>query len=315
MAGKVACIGAGNVGRAWAIVFARSGYDVALYDANPSVVENQSLPAIAQSLKDLEQAGMIADAAAVLARISAAATLEDAVAGAVHIQESVREDAAIKRDLFIRIDAIAGPDALIASSTSAIPGSDFMGDVPGRARCLVAHPVNPPYLIPLVEICPSPWTAPDAVDRCYDFMKSVGQEPIRVNEEIAGFILNRLQFTLAGEALHLVGEGDCSGEDIDKVITAGLARRWAFIGPFEVGHLNATEGYKGFMTNLGEMVRTLAKDAKVDYPWDDALVDKIQGELIKRTPVADVPARQAWRDRHIMRLNKHLKQAAAEEQD
>lgn len=309
MAGNVACIGAGNVGRAWAIVFARSGYDVALYDANPSVVENQSLPAVAQSLKDLEQAGMIADAAAALARISAAATLEDAVAGAVHIQESVREDAAIKRDLFIRIDAVAGPDALIASSTSAIPGSDFMGDVPGRARCLVAHPVNPPYLIPLVEICPSPWTAPDAVDRCYDFMKSVGQEPIRVNKEIAGFILNRLQFTLASEALHLVGEGYCSVEDIDKVITAGLARRWAFIGPFEVGHLNATQGLRGYFDVLREAIARVQSSLRTDYPPDDRTVALAHDAMASRVPVETIPDRQAWRDRRLMALRKHLAEA------
>lgn len=304
---SIACIGAGNVGRAWAIVFARAGHPVSLFDANPAVVVDHALPMIRGSLQDLAAAGLLAEpAAAVEERISAASTVEDAVAGAIHVQESVREDAVIKAALFAHIDRCTPPDAIIASSTSAIPGSAFMEHVAGRRRCLVAHPVNPPYLIPLVEICPSPWTDPAVTDECYAFMEKVGQTPIRVNREIAGFILNRLQFVLVSEALHLVGEGYCSTDDVDKVLTAGLARRWAFIGPFEVAHLNATEGYRGFMHSLGDMIRTLAKDAKVDYEWDDRLVEEIHGQLAQRTPVASVPERQAWRDRKLMAVARYL---------
>jgi 3-hydroxyacyl-CoA dehydrogenase len=302
----VACIGAGNVGRAWAIVFARAGHEVRLYDADPTAVPQRALPAIDISLADLAASGSPLDVAAVRARISACEALEPALDGATHIQESASENAALKAELFSRIDALAAPGAIIASSTSAIPGSRLFEHLPGRARCLVAHPVNPPYLIPLVELCPTPWTAAEVVDRCRQFMTLCGQRPVELKREITGFLLNRLQFALVGEALHLVGEGYCTPEDIDTVITAGLARRWAFIGPFEVGHLNATAGYAGFMTGLGDMVRSVTADVRPDYPWDQALVERIHARLSAHTPVEQIPARQAWRDRQLMAVARFL---------
>lgn len=302
----VACIGAGNVGRAWAIVFARAGYPVALYDADSALVAGHALPMIRRHLADLADAGLLEDPGAVEARIRPAKTVEDAVQHAIHVQESVKEDAGVKAELFALMDRCASPDAVLASSTSAIPGSQFMKDLPGRRRCVIAHPVNPPYLVPLVEICASPWTDPQVMQDCFAFMEKIGQTPIRVNREIAGFVLNRLQFVLVTEALHLVGEGYCSVDDVDKVLTAGLARRWAFLGPFEVMHLNATGGYGEFMRALGGMIRTLAKDAKLNYEWDDRLVASIHEHLSQRTPITAVPDRQAWRDRQLMALSKHL---------
>lgn len=308
----IACIGAGNVGRAWAIVFARAGHEVRLFDADSTAVAQRALPAIDISLADLVANGLLPAAAPVRDRIRGCSSLAEALEGVDYIQESASENLAIKTALFSAIDSLAAPDALIASSTSAIPGSKLFEHLPGRARCLVAHPVNPPYLIPLVELCPTPWTDPQVVARCRQFMLDCGQQPVELKREITGFLLNRLQFALAGEALHLVGEGYCTPEDIDLVMTAGLARRWAFIGPFEVGHLNATAGYAGFMQGLGDMVRSVAADVQPDYPWDNALVQHIHARLAARTPVDQVPERQAWRDRQLMAVARFLQQLPRE---
>ncbi len=308
---SVACIGVGNVGRSWAIVFARAGFNVRLYDIDVEAVQ-RALPAIRQSLDDLVAAGLLPDAESVLVRIQPAETLQQAVDGVVHVQESVKEDVQVKQQVFGELGRLAPAEALLASSTSAIPGSQFMQAANNPERCLIAHPVNPPHLIPLVEICSTPWTSANTVDRCMILMQQVGQEPIKVHKEIPGFILNRLQFTLVGEAMHLVGEGYCSAEDIDKVLKHGLAMRWAFIGPFEVAHLNATLGFQGFIDGLGEMMRTLAKDAKVDYEWGPELAGRIHAMLTEQTPVEELPDRQAWRDRRIMALRKHLQNAAEE---
>ena len=129
-------------------------------------------------------------------------------------------------------------------------------------------------------------------------------KPVTVLKEIDGFLLNRLQFTLVAEALHLVGEGYCSAEDIDTVMTQGLALRWASIGPFETMHLNATEGFAGFAKNLGAMMRRLGADARTDYDWSPELIASIHAELVKETPVADIPERQAWRNGRIMATRK-----------
>lgn len=298
---KTACIGAGNVGRAWAVVFARAGCAVALYDASEEAVERRALPAARTTLELLRRAGFLdEDVDAVLARIRPARSVADAVEGAGYVQESVREDVTIKRDVFAEIAAKAGDDCLLASSTSAIPGSDFMGHVNNPARAFVAHPVNPPSLIPLVELCPSRWTGADMLARARAFLEGAGMKPVMVRKEIDGFILNRLQYTLVAEAMHLVGEGYCSVEDIDRVVTDGLALRWASIGPFEVAHLNSTQGFEGFADQLGGMMKTIGRDAKTDYGWGDDLVKEIHGRLAARSPVNAIPDRQAWRDGRIL---------------
>jgi 3-hydroxyacyl-CoA dehydrogenase len=300
-AAKVACIGCGNVGRAWSLVFARGGCEVALYDSADGAVE-RALELVAAGAADLKQAGLIDDAAALLARIHPAASLAEAVADVDHVQESVREDVAIKRTVFAALWKHVPAAATLASSTSALPASTFTGEVQGRERCLVAHPVNPPSLIPLVELCPAPWTDPQALQRVRELMLRVGQKPIVLKKEVPGFIINRLQYTLVGEAMHLVGEGYCDAEDIDAVLTEGLALRWAHLGPFAVAHLNATEGFRGFVGQLGDMMRTVGREARPDYDWDEELIGKIHDELAHAMPVADIPEKQRERDRRIMSL-------------
>lgn len=298
---RVACVGAGNVGRAWALVFARAGFDVALYDVDGGAIEHAGA-LLRRNAQDLERAGLVESAAEVMAHITPEPVLERAVADVEHVQESVREEVGIKREVFEALGELAPAQATLASSTSALPGSDFMAGVRGRERCLVAHPVNPPSLIPLVELCPTPWTSQDALATTRTLMREVGQHPILLKREVPGFILNRLQYTLVGEALHLVAEGYCDAEDIDAVITQGLALRWVLMGPFQVAHLNATGGFQGFVDQLGDMMRTVGREARPDYPWDDALIARIHEQLSAATPVDSIPERQLQRDRNIMSL-------------
>jgi len=294
-----AVIGVGNVGRSWAVVLARAGHQVQLWDHDPAAID-RALPAISAALNEMAAAGLVTDAAAALSRISHHPQIEDALSDADWVQESVAERLDIKIALFKQLDALAPPQALLASSTSAIPGSAFMAGLPGSARCLVAHPVNPPHLIPLVELCGTPETAPETIDAADKFMASLGQSPVRLNREVEGFLLNRLQWALMGEALHLVGEGLCSAEDIDKVMTDGLARRWAFIGPFMVGHLNASQGIRGYYSGLAEAIARVQTSLKTDYPPAPDVVDKLAASLEAKVPVKDIAARQAWRDRTLL---------------
>lgn len=304
----VACIGAGTVGRAWAVVFARAGYDVRLYDAIEGEVARTAIPGARRTLELLAENGLLnEDVEAVVGRISAAGSIADAVAGVIFVQESVREDVGVKREVFAQIAAHAPADAILASSTSALPGSDFLGHFDHPERALVVHPVNPPSLIPLVELCGTQWTAPDTIEKTRTLMTDAGMRPIVLKKEIDGFILNRLQFTLVAEALHLVGEGYCTPEDIDAVLTDGLALRWASIGPFEVAHLNAPNGFQGFVDRLGPMMRRMGEAARTDYDWTAEQIAAAHAELAKRIPVDAIPDRQAWRDQQILAL-RQLKQ-------
>jgi len=305
---KVACIGAGTVGRAWAVVFARAGYDVALYDAIEGEVAAGALPGARRTLQLLAENGLLDEPVeTVFGRMRVATSVAVAVADCVFVQESVREDVGTKQMVFAEIAATAPQDAILASSTSAIPGSDFLGAIARPERALVVHPVNPPSLIPLVELCGTQWTSPETIERARLLLLQAGMRPIVLRKEIDGFILNRLQFTLVAEALHLVGEGYCTPEDIDAVLTDGLALRWASIGPFEVAHLNAPDGLRGFTDRLGPMMKRLGAGARTDYDWTEAQIATAHGGLEQRIPLESIADRQAWRDRRILAL-RQLKQ-------
>src|SRR6185436_8081764 len=253
---RIAIIGSGLIGRAWAMVFARAGWEAALYDAVGGAADN-ALGLIAEGLGELATHGLVADPKGSAARVRAAKSIADALDGASYVQENVPETVDAKRAIFAELDALAAPDAILASSTSAIVASAFTENLKGRARCLVAHPVNPPHLVPIVELVPSPWTDPEVVARARTIYESVGQVPILVKKEIEGFILNRLQGALLAEAFRLVGEGYVSPRDLDKTIKDGLGLRWSFLGPFETIELNAPGGiadycarYLGFYRRL-----------------------------------------------------------------
>lgn len=131
-------------------------------------------------------------------------------------------------------------------------------------------------------------------------MTALGMKPITIHREIDGFVLNRLQYSLVAEAMHLVGDGYCSAEDIDAVLVHGLALRWASIGPFEVAHLNSMQGFLGFVDQLGPMMKTMGRTARTDYDWDRALAERIHDELARKTPVESIAERQAWRNARIL---------------
>lgn len=301
---KIAVIGAGLIGRAWAIVFARAGHPVALHDADAGALE-ANLAVLDRSLEDLKTAGLLKERPMdVRLRIHAAGSLEDALQGAVHVQENIRETLGAKRELFLRMDALAAPSAILASSTSTIPASQITEPLKGRARCLVAHPVNPPHLVPLVELSPAPWTAPETVERTRALMQAAGQVPILVKKEIQGFILNRLQHALVGEALRLFEDGYASAEDIDKCIRDGLGLRWSFMGPFETIDLNAPGGVLDYMARYGQLMYEMNR-SQVARPWNQAALKQLEAERRKTLPGDQLEARAEWRDRRLMALRAH----------
>src|SRR6202008_1791357 len=177
---------------------------------------------VGRGCRGLPGPGLLDDPQAAAARVRTAADLAEALAGAALVQENLPERVESKRAIFSELDRLAAPETILASSTSMIVASRFTEELNGRHRCLVAHPVNPPHLVPLVELVGAPWTAPETVTRAKEFYESVGQVPIVVNREIDGFILNRLQAVLLSEAFRLAGEGYVSPQDLDKTLKDGL---------------------------------------------------------------------------------------------
>ena len=309
---KIALVGLGLVGRAWAIGFARAGHDVALFDERPEAAD-EALRFADAVLPELAANGLLGEApAAVRARMRAALTLEEALAGAAHVQESTPEDVGVKRRAFARLDALAPAGAVLASSTSAILPSRFTEALKGRARALVVHPINPPYLIPAVEIVPAPWTDAAVVERTAALMRSMGHAPIVMKREIDGFLMNRLQGALLEEAFRLVAEGYASVEDVDIGVREGLAMRWAFVGPFETIDLNAPGGVRDYAERYQGAYAEIFASSQWRADWSGPVMDAIEAERRRRLPADRLTARQAWRDRRLMALAAHKARAAKE---
>ena len=301
---QVAVIGAGLIGRAWSIVFARAGFDIALWDPYPQQIE-AALAFIGDRLPELEEAGLIKELPKLVAsRIRPVNTLAEAVAAAEHVQENGPERVDAKQALFAELDQRARPDAVLASSTSGIPASAFTENLSGRARCLVAHPVNPPYLVPLVELCPAPWTDPAAVLRTRALMTSAGQVPATVSKEMAGFALNRLQGALLAEAFRLIADDVISPADIDALVKHGLGLRWSFMGPLETIDLNAPGGLKDYCQRYGALYGELQRQM-TPREWDAALIDRLEAARRAELPANMQNVRQEWRDRRLMALLAH----------
>jgi L-gulonate 3-dehydrogenase len=301
---KVAVIGAGLIGRAWSIVFARGGFDVALWDPFPQQTQ-AALGFIADRLPELKESGLLRDAPhTVIARIRPMAQLADALRDAEHVQENGPERVDAKQALFAELDRIAAPDTVLASSTSGIPASAFTEALPGRSRCLVAHPVNPPYLIPLVEICPAPWTDAATVARTRDLMTRAGQVPATVNKEMDGFALNRLQGALLAEAFRLIADDVISPADLDALVKHGLGLRWSFMGPLETIDLNAPGGLADYCERYGPLYAALQQQM-TPRTWDKALIERLQAARRAELPANMQPVRQEWRDRRLMALLAH----------
>ena len=309
MSDKVAILGAGLVGSAWAIVFARAGHAVSLYDGD-GAQSRQALARVGDNMRELVGFGLLDDADAALARISIAGNLAEALDGAAYAQESVFERADVKTKFYAEIDKVAGADLIVGSSSSGIPASVFTEGLDCAARCLIAHPINPPYVIPLVEVVPAPWTADAAVQTCWDLMLDADMARVRLTREVDGFIANRLQAALLWEAFRLLEAGIATAEDIDKTISEGLGRRWTFIGPFETIDLNAHGGLQDYAARLGPGFFEFVKQGEPAEPWSEAVIAKAHGERRNKLPLREQPARQAWRDRRLMALAKHFQEEA-----
>ena len=309
MSDKVAILGAGLVGSAWAIVFARAGHAVSLYDGD-GAQSRQALARVGDNMRELVGFGLLDDADAALARISIAGNLAEALDGAAYAQESVFERADVKTKFYAEIDKVAGADLIVGSSSSGIPASVFTEGLDCAARCLIARPITPPYVIPLVEVVPAPWTADAAVQTCWDLMLDVDMAPVRLTREVDGFIANRLQAALLWEAFRLLEAGIATAEDIDKTISEGLGRRWTFIGPFETIDLNAPGGLQDYAARLGPGFFEFVKQGEPAEPWSEAVIAKAHGERRNKLPLREQPARQAWRDRRLMALAKHFQEEA-----
>jgi 3-hydroxyacyl-CoA dehydrogenase len=271
---KIAIVGSGLIGRSWALLLARSGYPVTMYDINKEAfikVRQFLIDALntlsSKCLLSPENFQSISDLVVVTD------DLAQALYGADYIIEAVTENIEIKQSLYAKMEEIAGSNAIIASSTSSFPISLITARMVNPERCLVAHPFNPPHLIPVVEVVPGPGTATDVVDITMEFLKSIGKIPVLCNKETKGFILNRLQNALLRECINLIDNGVATVADVDAAVSAGIGLRWALMGPFEVFDLASDSGLKGFFEHFKPVL---------EESWQQERNKKLDSEIITK---------------------------------
>jgi 3-hydroxyacyl-CoA dehydrogenase len=272
------------MGSSWAGLFAAAGLQVRLYDVEETRLAEAKEGAAASARflasNGLAQVGLVEMG---LSQMSVTADIEEALASAGLVQECVREDLALKREVFADIDAVVPPEALICTSSSYLSISDIQTAALRPQRCLAAHPYNPPHLVPLVELAPGKLTAPDAMQRAREFYSAVGKEPVMLARDVSGYIGNRLSAALWREAIDLVVSGVARVEDVDRAVRFGPGLRWAAMGPhllYELG--GGASGIRGHLEHLGglkeEMLRDLATWTEFPSATSEALVEGLDIE-------------------------------------
>jgi carnitine 3-dehydrogenase len=303
--GSVALLGGGVIGAGWAARFVLNGCDVRLYDPAPEARSGA--------------ADVLANARTAYERLTLAPlppegglrlvdSVEEAVAGAELVQESAPEQVELKRELLARADRAASPDALVCSSTSGLRPTELQAEMEVPERFCVAHPFNPVYLLPLVELCGGERTAPETVERAAGLFRSVGMHPLVVRSEIDGFVADRLLEALWREALWLVNDGVATVEEIDDAIRYGAGLRWAFMGTFLTYRIaGGAEGMRHFLRQFGPAL---------DWPWThltevpeltDALVETIAAQSDAQAQGRSARELEQMRDRVLVRLLQALR--------
>ncbi len=300
--GRIGIVGGGSIGVGWAIVFARAGHVTTVFEPDGGR-RRVLLEEVEVRLGELDAFGLIDESPAeIVARLAVTGDLGEALDGAVHVQECAPESLPLKVDLFERMDGLADAATTLASSSSTMTVSGIAAELPGRSRCLLAHPGNPPYLIRVVELAPAPFTAPETVDSTRELFSSAGMLPIMVREEIDCLVFNRLQGALLREALCLVRDGVVAPGDLDLLVSEGLARRWSVIGPLAVAELNTRGGIAAHAGFMGRAYGRIGIERGQEDPWESDVVQRVAEDLESRFPPSCRDEQVLWRDRELMHL-------------
>jgi len=300
---NIGVIGGGLIGASWAAIFSKSGFNVFVYDTIPVVFDtfNERVKLFLEELKSIDPKINIEDS---FNRISINVSIEDLCHNVDYIQESAPEILSVKQELFAKLDQLAPDHVVIASSSSAMPISSITQNLKGQHRCIIAHPANPPHLIPCVEICPGPNTSSITIEKAKTIFDQSGASSVNVKKEIDGFVLNRLQGALLNESLRLYSEGYASSDEIDATIRDGLGLRWAFMGPFETIDLNAPGGIRDYMARYGPMYIEMAKTQTKIPDWSDEAGEKLEIERRKILPEDQLQERAKKRNLLLKSLRK-----------
>jgi len=295
---RVVILGAGSIGLSFAATFEDAGANVTL--AEPDAARREAVPqGLAVQREAIALAGLTKGAGG---RVTLVAASGDTLRETDLVLECGPEALDAKQAIFAGLLASTGPDTILATTSSAITISRIVPEAAQQARCIVAHPINPPSVLRVIELVPAPGTLPDTVARAERVFAGAGFAAVRLGHEIEGFVLNRLQGAILREAYRLVDEGVTDVAGIEAGVRLGLGPRWAFSGPFETAELNTPGGIVAHAARMGPAYRRMGEARGETVDWRPDLVARVAAERRAVLPEQNIPARAAWRARAVARL-------------
>ena len=307
---SIGIVGTGVIGASWAAFYATRGFEIQMYDQNPDQCRQGRQQAVGMIVQ-LQDQGLLknSDVDQCSARIHTCEELACAVESVQLVQESVAENIMVKQRVFNAMDAATAPDVILASSSSGLLMTDIQKATQYPGRCLIAHPFNPPHLIPLVELVGGEATDAETLTTMKHFYEGLGKVPVVVQKPVPGHIANRLALALWREAVDLVVSGVASVEDVDKAVSAGPGLRWAIMGPHLIYHLGGGEGgMDQFIDHFGPAVKSwwesMANWTTLPPESKSVLIEGLKKEMGDRS-LADI---SRWRDEKLAGLLKLISQ-------
>ena len=305
---SIAIIGTGVIGSSWAAFYASKGFQVKMWDVDAELCQKGYQQAV-DIIRLLQVQGILSGdkGEASISRIGSTSGLEQAVENVQLVQESVAENYEIKQQVFKSLDAHTEANVILASSSSGLLMTPIQQVTDHPGRCLIAHPFNPPHLIPLVELVPGDGTDEQTISKMKVFYEELGKVPVVLKKAVPGHIANRLALALWREAVDLVVQGIASVEDVDKAVSAGPGLRWAVMGPHMIYHLGGgAGGMDHFIDHFAPAVKvwweSLATWTTLPPEAKTMLVDGLKAEIGDRT-LSDMNRR---RDEKLIKILKIL---------
>jgi carnitine 3-dehydrogenase / betainyl-CoA thioesterase len=303
--GTCAVLGGGVIGAGWIARLVENGHDVAVCDPAPdtrakldAVLANADRAFARLTLAQRPPKGVV----------RLAPSITEAVRGADLIVEAVPERLDLKRRVYAEVEAAARPDAVIASSTSGILPSDLQAGMQHPGRLLVAHPFNPVYLVPVVEIVGGKATSLAVIEAAMAFYPTLGMKPVLIRKEIEAFVADRLLESLWREALWLIHDGICTTEELDDIVRYGFGLRWAQMGVFDTYRVAGGEaGMRHFMAQFGPCLAWPWSHLTETPPFDDALVDLIAGQSDAQSGHIPIREMERIRDDNLVAIQQALR--------
>lgn len=298
------------IGRQWAMIFTSFGYKCCLYDNNAELLA-KAPELIRDDLASMCEKKLARGTLTLeerMALICTTESLEECLKDVIHVQESVFDDLALKQDLHEKIDQamqLENTRAAICSSTSVhLPSKVFSKVTVHRDQCLVAHPVNPPFYVKLVELIPIQGVTREEITiRTRLVMDEIDQKPVVLRKEVSGFALNRLQYAVFQESFRLIREGVMTADDVDTVVSDGLGPRYAFMGPWMTAHLNAA-GMADYLRRYSEGIYNVGKDCQPLLKLEGEAAQHIIDMMNHEVPIDKLDEKRAWRDQCLTELAK-----------